>query len=169
MTFECPHCAAHISVPANMAGRQMYCPTCGQLMALPADVSAYPPGTALPNVRFAGFWIRFLAALLDTLVVLIPSALLNVLIPVVGGFIAWVLYKALCLANWDGQTVGKKACGIKVVSDDFRPITNGQAWGRALAEIVSSLILYIGYLMAAFTDRKQALHDKIAGTVHIYA
>ena len=40
-----------------------------------------------------------------------------------------------------------------------------QALGRSLAKILSALTLFIGYIMAAFTKRKQALHDKIASTL----
>lgn len=169
MIFECPHCAEHITVPANLVGGQLYCPACGQAMAIPSNARTYSPGTPLQSLQYAGFWIRFLAALLDSVIILIPMLLSNMIIPIFGGVVVFVLYKGLCLANWDGQTVGKKACGIKVLNEDFQPITQGQAFGRTLAEFLSTFILYIGYIMAGFTERKQALHDKVAGTVHIYA
>ena len=101
-------------------------------------------------------------------VLLIPLILIDLIVPFVGGTILWILYKSLCLANWNGQTIGKKACNIKVVDQSLRPCSMGQAFGRSFAEILSTLILLIGYLMVAFDDRKQALHDKMAGTLHIY-
>lgn len=81
----------------------------------------------------------------------------------------WIVYKGLLLTHWHGQTLGKKACGIRVVDESLRPLTPGQAFGRTFGEIVSGLILCIGYIMVAFDGRKQALHDKMAGTVHVYA
>lgn len=169
MLFECPHCAEHITVPANMVGGQMYCPECGQLMVIPAEARTFPPGTPLHSVTYAGFWIRFVALLVDSAVVSIPSLLSNAVLPVIGPFVVGVVYKGLCLANWDGRTVGKKVCGIRVVNEDLRPITSGQAFGRTLAEILCTLTVYIGYFMAGFTERKQGLHDKVANTVHIYS
>lgn len=124
---------------------------------------------AAPRVRFPGFWIRVVADLIHSLVTFIPIAIGNRVIPFVGGCAVWILYKSLLIANWNGQTVGKKACNIKVVGDDLRPCTLGQAVGRTIAEFISTLLLCIGYLMVAFDGRKQALHDKMAGTLHIYA
>lgn len=120
-------------------------------------------------IRFAGFWIRVLADIIDTLVLLIPIGFANAIAPLIGGCIVYVVYKSLCLAHWDGQTVGKKACGIKVIGENLQPLTPGQALGRTCAEFLSSLLLCIGYIMVAFSSRKQGLHDKIASTLHIYA
>jgi uncharacterized RDD family membrane protein YckC len=62
-------------------------------------------------------------------------------------------------------TVGKIALGIKVTDLDGNPITFWRALGRSVAKIISAITLFIGYIMAAFTKRKQALHDKIANTL----
>ena len=56
------------------------------------------------------------------------------------------------------------ACQIKVVSDEGEPITYMRALGRHFAEMLSALILMIGYIMAAFDDEKRALHDRICST-----
>lgn len=66
-------------------------------------------------------------------------------------------------------TFGKMALGIKVCDLQGRRITRGQAFGRYFGKIVSGLILGVGYLMAAFTDKKQALHDMMAGTLVVKA
>lgn len=63
-----------------------------------------------------------------------------------------------------GATPGKMACKIKVVMADGEPITYGRAAGRCFAEILSGMICYIGYLMAAFDDEKRTLHDRICNT-----
>jgi uncharacterized RDD family membrane protein YckC len=62
-------------------------------------------------------------------------------------------------------TVGKLAIGIKVTDLDGGRISFWRALGRTFAKIISGIILFIGYIMAAFTERKQALHDKIADTL----
>ena len=151
----------------------MFCPKCGKEMSIPsrnapAVPPVYPQHEQAP-VRYAGFWIRFVSEIVDSLVLLIPGLIAYVVVPVVGGWMLWIIYKSLCLANWDGQTVGKKVCNIKVVDESLGPLTPAQAFGRSCGEIVSGIILCIGYIMAAFDGRKQSLHDKMAGTLHIYA
>jgi Tfp pilus assembly major pilin PilA len=66
-------------------------------------------------------------------------------------------------------TLGKMALGIKVTSAEGERISFLRATGRYFATILSGLILMIGYLLAAFTQRKQALHDMIAGTLVVRA
>ncbi|MNW62045.1 RDD family protein [compost metagenome] len=61
-------------------------------------------------------------------------------------------------------TPGKKALGIIVVNSRFERITFGHATGRYWIKILSFLTLYIGFIMAGFTEKKQALHDKIVST-----
>jgi len=60
-------------------------------------------------------------------------------------------------------TLGKMALGICVTDKYGNRISFGRATGRHFAKIISSLTLGIGYLAAAFTEKKQALHDIIAG------
>ena len=62
-------------------------------------------------------------------------------------------------------TLGKLLCGIKVTDLSGRRISFLRATGRFFGRILSGQILVIGYLMAAFTERKQALHDLLAGTL----
>ncbi|NEP78482.1 MAG: protein kinase [Okeania sp. SIO3B3] len=62
-------------------------------------------------------------------------------------------------------TIGKKIIGIVVTDLNGNPISFGRANGRYFAKTISSIILLIGFIMAAFTKKKQALHDKIAGTL----
>ena len=57
------------------------------------------------------------------------------------------------------------ALGIQVTDLEGNRISFGKALGRNLAKIISALIFYIGFIMAAFTAKKQALHDMIAGTL----
>lgn len=78
--------------------------------------------------------------------------------------LAWWYY-ALCESSAWQATVGKLALGIRVTDMDGRRLSLGRALIRYPAMILSSLILCIGYIMVAFTRRKQGLHDLIAGTL----
>lgn len=76
-----------------------------------------------------------------------------------------MLYFAWMHASGTQATLGKMAVGIKVVRGDGSRITFWRGVGRLFATILSSLILMIGWLMAAFTERKQALHDVVCDTL----
>ena len=75
----------------------------------------------------------------------------------------WAYFTFFTASEWQG-TPGKRAVGIKVVDLDGNRIGKGRATGRWFAAALSYLTLYIGFLMAAFTDRKMALHDYVAST-----
>ncbi|MFJ7856797.1 RDD family protein [Peribacillus sp. NPDC097206] len=78
--------------------------------------------------------------------------------------ISFLYYTLLHSSKWQG-TVGKKLLNIKVVDLNGNRIGFGKAAGRYFATIISGVILYIGYIMAGFTEKKQALHDMIVGTL----
>jgi uncharacterized RDD family membrane protein YckC len=78
------------------------------------------------------------------------------------------LYFALMESSARGATIGKMAVGIRVTDLHGGRISFGRATGRYFSKIISGMILMIGYIMAAFTDRKQALHDLIAGTLVVH-
>lgn len=82
---------------------------------------------------------------------------------ILGLTINW-LYCTLMESSSKQATLGKMALGIVVVDANVNRISFGKATGRFLGSIVSGLIIGIGYIMAAFTERKQGLHDKMAGT-----
>jgi uncharacterized RDD family membrane protein YckC/type II secretory pathway pseudopilin PulG len=79
-------------------------------------------------------------------------------------FVAAGLYYALQESSIHQATIGKRALGIKVVDREGRRLRFAHALGRWAAAALSYLTFYIGFLMAAFTARKQALHDLVAGT-----
>jgi len=79
------------------------------------------------------------------------------------------LYYALMESSIRQATLGKLALGIKVVDYSGNRISFGKATGRYFGKIISGLIFYIGFIMAGFTDRKQALHDMLAGCLVINA
>lgn len=76
--------------------------------------------------------------------------------------VTW-LYYALMESSARGATLGKMALGLRVTDLDGNRIGFGRATGRHFGKFVSALILMIGFIMAGFTKRKQALHDIMAG------
>jgi uncharacterized RDD family membrane protein YckC len=75
------------------------------------------------------------------------------------------LYFALMESSSKQGTLGKMALSIVVTDLNGNRITFGRATGRYFGKILSGMILYIGYIMVAFTEKKQGLHDMIAGTL----
>lgn len=82
--------------------------------------------------------------------------------------IGW-LYFALMESSERGATLGKMALGLRVVTSDGQRLSFLNATGRYFAKIISAIILFIGFIMIGFTDRKRGLHDMIAGTLVIKA
>jgi uncharacterized RDD family membrane protein YckC len=136
---------------------------------------------------YADFGTRFVAAFIDGLIVqatvfivslaanfaVIASAgngpdgagalfALQIVLQIGGQLFAW-LYSALQESSDAMATVGKRAMGIRVVDLSGEKISFGRATGRYFGKIISTLILLIGFLMQPFTQRKQALHDILAG------
>ena len=132
-------------------------------------------------LAYAGFWLRYVASGLDSLVMaplfwglsFLAAALSHRGEPTIqlGGLaailvlqilISW-LYFALMESFGPQATLGKLALGLVVTDCDGQRLTFGRASGRFFGKIVSGLTLGIGYFLAAFTERKQALHDMMAG------
>lgn len=119
---------------------------------------------------YAGFLKRAAAIIIDGLILMVGYAVvffaaenLAILYSILGGW----LYFAIQESSEHQATFGKRALGIIVVDEQGNRISFGRATGRFFAKWLSGVILYIGYIMAAFTARKQALHDLIAGTLVI--
>ena len=134
---------------------------------------------ALPK---AGFWIRVVATFVDVLIVFVLCFLLGTLLAVIGvashsgavgdiailvllfgftlSFAYYVFFTGYC-----GQTPGKMALRIKVIRCDGSSLGYGRAAFREIpAKFISGIIFAIGYLMVAFDDQKQGLHDRMADT-----
>jgi len=87
---------------------------------------------------------------------------------VVGSAIAYVIriiYGAALESSKHQATLGKLAMGIKVTDTNGGRLTFVKALLRAIGKIISGMIIFIGYIMAAFTEKKQGLHDMIAGSL----
>ena len=147
--------------------------------------SPMPMGGTLA-VNYVGFWSRFIAALIDAIVVgvfvFIGMILSFVLGIVIGGVsedagtlifvlsygvttILSILYYPYMEASESQATIGKQMLGMKVVDLDGNRITFMKAFIRSpIGKFLSGIILYLGFLIIGFHSRKQGLHDMIAGT-----
>lgn len=81
------------------------------------------------------------------------------------GLVIGVLYFAICESSAWQATLGKLALGIRVTDMEGRRIGFGRAVGRYFAKLLDILTIGIGFLMVAFTQRKQGLHDMICSTL----
>lgn len=115
--------------------------------------------------EYAGFWIRFAATLIDGLILAIPSFILAWIIPVFGGFLASIIYKPFFESSRLQGTPGKALLGLVIERTSGERISFKDAMVRYAMSFISSCILAIGYIMAAFTGKKQTLHDLVADTV----
>lgn len=156
----------------------------------PAYAVQLPPPLAPAHV-YAGFWRRGAAWLIDTVLLAVGLVVLSFVGSIVAAIsllssgqditndnalgvqvalllimfvLAWLYYAGLESSAWQGS-VGKRLMRLLVTDVYGRRITFGRATGRYFGKIVSGLALFVGYLMAAFTERKQALHDLMAGTL----
>lgn len=120
--------------------------------------------------NYAGFWLRFVAAIIDGVILSIINWIVGL---VLGGgitsallsiIVGWVYFASLESSNKQA-TLGKLALGLTVTDITGRQISFGKATGRFFAKYISAFILCIGYIMAGFTEKKQALHDLIVGTL----
>jgi uncharacterized RDD family membrane protein YckC len=88
-----------------------------------------------------------------------------VMMAVIAVYAIQILYYSIMESSRYQASLGKMAMGIKVVDLDGNRISFRTALLRAIGKILSQSIMWIGFIMAAFTDRKQGLHDIIAGTL----
>ena len=124
--------------------------------------------------EYAGFWGRFLAVLIDGIILAIPEYIIvNVIFEQTYSgnglnFVLGILYFTLFESSEKRATPGKMVMGYKVVDDETGgQISYPQALGRYFGRLLSTLIILIGYFMMLWSDKKQTLHDKLAGTVVI--
>lgn len=200
----------------TLAAGTAFCQSCGTPVSGAAPAAAIPapggPGVPAltgtpqagvsphwlptPTRTYAGFWLRFVAHLVDGVIIsvvlcalLVPLALLTgvggalrglhpgqepdpafifafissiwilILVAVLGGW----LYYAYCESSEWQATPGKKILNLVVTDMNGNRVSFGRASGRFFAKMITQLIPFgIGYMMAGFTEKKQALHDMIA-------
>lgn len=205
----------------RLGGGSAFCQTCGA--AVPAAPAAVTAGASIatgtpafagvpatqssvsphwrPAATYAGFWLRFVAAILDSLILSVISSALS--LPLLGltgigaalhnihpgreldpallaailaavpmliafGLVTKWLYFAYCESSEWQATPGKKVLNLRVTDLNGQRVSFGRASGRFFSKIISTLTVMIGYIMAGFTEKRQALHDMIAGTLVLH-
>jgi len=144
---------------------------------LPANTASFAITGGATALVYAGFWRRFAAFVIDFIVLTVVFVVISVVLG--------VLFKSSTLTDifseiWIGvtlgyfvslessriqATIGKRALGIIVTDVHGDRVSTKRALGRYCAKVLSTATLLIGYFMAGFTEKKQALHDMIAGTL----
>ena len=180
-----------------------FCVACGQALASESPSSVVPPSaqmlstaaTAEPRrsagdasapgpvgSQFGGFWIRFAAATIDSVIMggltVLGAVVLGVLGLLVGygkegavggyflsAFFGGWLYPALSESSSRQATLGKRAVGVIVTDTAGRRISFGRATGRVFSKILNGLTLGVGWVMVGLSAQKRGLHDLIAGTL----
>lgn len=155
---------------------------CGQCK--PLFVQKVKEGVPVAGVMdYAGFWIRFAAVMIDGMIMWFINGLIYIPFAILTGLMSEqpmmiiMLYPVLMLLQYGinaayetwfigkySATPGKMACKLKVVVADGSRVSYLRALGRHFAKWLSSLILLIGFIMAAFDEEKRGLHDRICET-----
>lgn len=182
--MQCPKCGA------DVRGGAESCPACGERITSPPENQATESRSgAKPQLRivYAGFWLRALALAFDYLVLAlllgpifesilrknhVEPALRDILQFYASGsrqatalvlllhLIFWLYFASFESSRWQA-TLGKKLFRIAVTDSRGQRISFARATGRYFASYLSQFFL-IGYLMVAFTQRKQGLHDMLS-------
>ena len=169
----------------------VFCSACGHATS-PAAPPTFSPAIQT-EFAYAGFWLRVMAYLIDAIILGFAFGVF-VFVPLMRGFVyvngmsfpdvmramgprigmarlvsfvgGWLYYALLESSRWQA-TLGKQLLGLEVVDLKGRRVSFARASGRYFGMIVSALIFCIGFLMAGFTQKKQALHDMMAGCLVI--
>ncbi|HHW42039.1 MAG TPA: zinc-ribbon domain-containing protein [Syntrophomonadaceae bacterium] len=175
----CPECGVQNPDVAN------YCSRCGCQLRSGAVAASEEKA-----VNYAGFWRRFVAYVIDIIVLSCGRWIIGFIIgfmigiflgglgvdigaikataeafdSILGLVLPW-LYFTLFESSSKQATLGKMAMGIVVTDLSRNRISFGRANARYWSKIISTVTLLVGYIMAGFTQKKQALHDIIAGTL----
>lgn len=162
-----------------------FCLSCGSRL----KAGGFPDRPAAAVIH-AGFWRRFAAILIDTVILVLAVLIISIILGSIIGFagalggfgrgtvvrfgsitgnvtgivINW-LYFTIMESSSRQSTLGKMVMGIIVTDEQGNRISFGRANGRYWGKIISTATLAIGYIMAGFTRQKQALHDIMAGTL----
>jgi uncharacterized RDD family membrane protein YckC len=177
----CSHCGA-ATATATVPGIAQTPPGS---FAPPAPYSSAPAA----SFAYAGFWIRVVAAIIDAIILRIVVSPISLIfgalgfagrmnglphapLAILGGgvtliatvFGSW-LYEAFMVSSSYQATLGKMIFGMKVTDLNGNRISFERATGRHFAKWLSDMTLGIGYIMVGFTERKQGLHDLVAGTL----
>ncbi len=187
--MHCPKCGI------VMLDDEYVCSNCGYLTDIALAAHLIEPEPEVKTISYyAGFWRRFLAFILDqfflimgVLILLLIIGGTIIVITVIGkkdipfqmiqSFFGGFGIIIFCLANWfyftsmessfRQATFGKMLMKIMVADLNGRRITTGKANARYWSKFISIIPIFLGFVTAGFTSKKQAFHDKIAKTLVI--
>lgn len=188
--MTCPRCGQPLTDDARV------CSSCGEPLGDPSPGSDSGLPAAAPAARrsviYAGFWLRAVAYLVDVLL-LTMIGVTAILMPLLArgaiprdkpwflfteqtrqvmaiqllfNLLSWLYFASFESSRWQA-TPGKRMLGLVVTDLTGRRITFARASGRFFGKFISQLLLFVGYVMAGFTPRKQALHDLLASCLVI--
>jgi uncharacterized RDD family membrane protein YckC len=179
----CQHCGKVVTKEnAIQYGAVWVCADCKPLFVQKLREGADVPAGQL---LYAGFWIRFVAKFIDGLIVgvvffapamiimfrsratggppdLINELMVNLVFNL-ASTVVMTVYNTFFVGKF-GASPGKMAVGLRIVTSDGGRVSYARALGRSLAEILSGIVCYIGYIIAAFDGQKRTLHDHICDT-----
>ena len=118
---------------------------------------------------YAGFWQRFLAGIIDSIILIVIEVIL-IFIPIIGWILSLFvtcLYFAIQHSSTKQATFGMRALDIKITNENHGKIGFWRATGNFYLTVISALLVFIGFLMIAFTSRKQGFHNLISRTLCI--
>jgi uncharacterized RDD family membrane protein YckC len=179
--------ASQPSASSNFASPSV--PPLNHVSPYASSPSSYHAVAPVAGAGYGGFWIRVVAAIIDAIILRVVVAPVGMIfgglgmagmmsgIPhaglgILGGGITIILlifgswlYEAFMESSSYQATLGKMIFGMKVTDLNGNRISFERATGRHFAKWLSAMILGIGYIMVGFTERKQGLHDLLAGTL----
>ena len=184
----CNRCGAPTNPTPGVA------PTAAPASSIPASpyAASAPPYQAVApavGIGYGGFWIRAVAAIIDGIILRVVVAPIHLVfgglgmagmmsglphrgLALLGGGVTFILllfgswlYEAFMESSSYQATLGKMIFGMRVTDLNGNRISFERATGRHFAKWLSTMILCIGYIMVGFTERKQGLHDLLAGTL----
>jgi len=174
---------------APTPGASSAMPGSPNIASYPPSATSYQAIVPVAGAGYGGFWIRVVAAIIDAIIVRVVVSPIHLIfgglglagamsgihpigLGLLGGgvtviatlFGSW-LYEAFMESSSYQATLGKMIFGMKVTDLNGNRISFERATGRHFAKWLSAMVLGIGYIMVGFTERKQGLHDLLAGTL----
>jgi uncharacterized RDD family membrane protein YckC len=170
---SCRHKIGTVPVPKSPAN-----PAVSNQSPVQTPFKPQPANLGHGSVTYAGFWIRFLASCVDSLILgavylslyfffLFSAGQLAEFLAAAFYAVVSLFYEGYFVSRGWYATPGKRALKLQVLDTHLQPVSFGVAMGRSFLKYVSLFTFGIGFIMAAFTTRKQALHDIMIRTVVI--
>jgi uncharacterized RDD family membrane protein YckC len=178
MTPRCGNCGRVLSDDDVAAGAR-FCSSCGSALGPSAQRAYAPapaPAPAAPRIaapsaptglRYAGFADRFVAWLVDTILLGVVNVALFFLFDQSGagqGFTFLISAGYYIIGNGTGATLGKYTVGLRCVDANGEPPGLGRALVRYIISFFSALVLFLGYFWVLWNPEKRTWHDLVAGT-----